>query len=111
MGKCSCRHRGSPVDVEHKRAGDGRGFLGVQRVLAQRPTGTPAGAEPRRGLNPRIACRDKWRRIQALGQLLEFVHDHHMALKEWRAGARRAVFPAGTYLMRVLHAAPCAAPA
>jgi REP element-mobilizing transposase RayT len=88
----------------------GRGFLGVKRVLAQSPFGKPPRTEPRRGLNPRVACRDKWRRIQALGQLVEFLHDYRRALETWRRGAATVLFPAGTYLMRVLHRAPCAAP-
>jgi hypothetical protein len=91
-------------------AAAGRGFLGVKRVLAQSPFGKPPRAEPRGGLNPRVAGRDKWRRIQALGQLVEFLQDYRRALETWRRGAAAAVFPAGTYLMRVLHGAPCAAP-
>jgi REP element-mobilizing transposase RayT len=91
-------------------AADGRGFLGVRRVLVQRPTGDPPRPEPRRGLNPRVACRDTGRRIEALGRLVEFLRDHRQAFVQWRAGARCVVFPAGTYLMRVLHGASCAAP-
>jgi REP element-mobilizing transposase RayT len=91
-------------------AAAGRGFLGVTRVLAQSPFGKPPGTEPRGGLNPRVAARDKWRRIQALGQLVEFLQDYRRALQAWRRGAATAIFPAGTYLMRVLHRAPCAAP-
>jgi putative transposase len=47
-------------------ASQGRGFLGVPRVLAQRPFDRPPRPEPRRGLNPRLACRDTWRRIKAV---------------------------------------------
>ena len=42
------------------------GFLGATRVLAQRPTARPHSSEPRRSLNPRVACRDKWKRIEVL---------------------------------------------
>jgi putative transposase len=91
-------------------AADGRGFLGAQRVLAQPPSASPSLPAPLGGLNPRIACRDKWRRIQALAQLVEFLHDYRRAFDAWRSGASRVLFPAGTYLMRVLHAAPCASP-
>ncbi len=85
-----------------------RGFLGVRRVLAQKPTSRPSVGEARRALNPRLAGRDTWRRIEALGRLREFVRTYRAAWKARRAGAEGVVFPYGTYLLRVLHAAPCA---
>jgi REP element-mobilizing transposase RayT len=86
---------------------EGRSFLGVARVLAQKPGARPAPGEPRRALNPRVGCRNKWGRIEALLRLAEFVRAHREALDAWRAGVRDALFPAGTWLMRVQHAAPC----
>jgi hypothetical protein len=91
-------------------ASQGRGFLGVARVLAQSFFGRPAPGEPRRELSPRIACRNKWKRIEALQQLVEFKRAYRDALTSWRAGLRHACFPPGTWQMRVLHAAPCAVP-
>lgn len=88
----------------------GRSFLGPAAVLAQLPLARPRGQEPLRGLKPRIACRDKWRRIQALGNLIEFLQAYRLAFAQWRAGALGVLFPHGTYLMRVLHGASCAAP-
>jgi hypothetical protein len=52
---------------------EGRAFLGVARVLAQKPSARPAPGEPRRTMNPRVACRNKWGRIEALLRLAEFV--------------------------------------
>src|SRR5512137_639880 len=46
------------------QAASGRGFLGAQRVLAQPPLATPSHPAPRGRLNPRLACRDTWRRVQ-----------------------------------------------
>ena len=86
---------------------EGRAFLGVARVLAQKPRARPSPGEPRRTLTPRVACRNKWGRIEALLRLAEFVRAHREALGAWRAGVRDALFPAGTWLMRVQHAAPC----
>jgi REP element-mobilizing transposase RayT len=86
---------------------EGRSVLGVARVLAQKPGARPASGEPRRTLNPRVACRNKWGRIEALLRLAEFVRAHREALDAWRAGVRDVLFPAGTWLMRVQHAAPC----
>jgi hypothetical protein len=84
------------------------GFLGAARVLAQKPFATPAAGEPRRGLDPRVACRDKWRRIEALGRLVAFLRGYRDAWRAWRAGDATARFPPGTYLLRVLHGVPCA---
>jgi REP element-mobilizing transposase RayT len=85
------------------------GFLGVARVLAQKPTARPAPGEPRRTLNPRIAGRDKWKRIEALARLVEFLRSYRSAWAARCAGQAHAVFPCGTYLLRVLHGVPCAA--
>ena len=84
------------------------GFLGVARVLAQKPTGRPAPGEPRRALNPRAAARDKWKRIEVLRRLVEFLRSYRSAWAARRAGRADAVFPRGTYLLRVVHCVPCA---
>ena len=84
------------------------GFLGVARVLAQKATGRPAPGEPRRTLNPRVATRDKWKRIEALGRLVEFLRSYRSAWAARRTGRADATFPPGTYLLRVLHGVPCA---
>lgn len=81
-------------------------FLGRARVLAQHPLAKPRPGEPRRGLNPRIACRDRWKRIEALGRLTRFLSDYRVAWAKWCADAPDVLFPAGTYQMRVLHGAP-----
>src|SRR5512138_1996376 len=94
--------------AESRRA-EKRPFLGVAGVLAQRPTSRPAPGEPRRKLNPRVACRDKWRRIEALQRLTTFLREYREAFRAWARGARDVVFPAGTYLMQVHHGVCCAA--
>jgi REP element-mobilizing transposase RayT len=83
-------------------------FLGVAKVLAQDPFARPATKEPFGKLNPRIACKDKWRRIQALQRLGTFVSEYRAALAQWRAGVRDVLFPAGTWLMRRQHGVCCA---
>lgn len=93
---------------QQKFAAEGRRFLGVARVLAQNPFARPPAGEPRFELKPRIAARDKWRRIEGLLRLKSFVLEYRQALAEWRSGARSAVFPAGTYHLRVLHGVLCA---
>jgi REP element-mobilizing transposase RayT len=86
---------------------EGRSFVGVARVLAQKPTARPAPGEPRRTLSPRVACRNKWGRIEALLRLAEFGRAYREALHAWRTGLREALFPPGTWLMRVRHAVRC----
>ncbi len=83
------------------------GFLGAARVLAQRPWARPASGAPRRQLNPRVASRDKWKRIEALCRLGEFVAAYRDALRRFCAGCRDACFPRGTYLLRVRHRVRC----
>jgi putative transposase len=90
-------------------AASGRGFVGAKRVLQQRHTSRPTTGDPRRELNPRVAARDKWKRIEVLSRLVEFVRAYREALRARRAGRLDAVFPAGTYLMRVAHGVPCGA--
>jgi putative transposase len=85
------------------------GFLGVARVLAQKPMGRPTSGEPRRGLNPRVAARDKWKRIEALGRLVEFLRAYRSAWAARCAGGTNVMFPCGTYLLRVAHGVVCAA--
>jgi REP element-mobilizing transposase RayT len=95
-------------DAERSRRRGRGGFLGVRRVLAQKPMARPAPGEPRRGLNPRIAARDKWKRIEALGRLVDFLGSYRRAWAARCAGDSDAVFPCGTYLMRVVHGVSCA---
>jgi REP element-mobilizing transposase RayT len=94
-------------DAAREITGKGRRFLGVTRVLMQNPFARPARGEPRFGLKPRIAARDKWKRIEGLLRLGAWHDAYDVALERWRAGFRDVVFPAGTWLMRVLHGARC----
>jgi hypothetical protein len=89
-------------------ASERRTPLGAKGVLAQRFTARPAGGDPRRQLNPRIASRDKWKRIEALARLTDFLKNYRDAWRKRRAGEAHE-FPAGTYHLRVFHGAPCAA--
>ena len=88
----------------------GRDFLGRRGVLRQSPLDSPATVEPRRALNPRIAGRDKWKRIEALLRLKDFVAAYRVAWGRFRDGVRDVLFPPGTYWARVHHHALCASP-
>ena len=98
------------LEDEHQRefAEKRRRFLGAARVLAQSPFSHPSPGEPRFVLEPRIAARDKWRRIEGLQRLKSFVQAYREAWLARRAGALDVLFPAGTYLLRLMHGAQCA---
>ncbi len=97
----------SSIEREKQREHGPGGFLGAKRVLRQSPFSSPAPGEPRRKLNPRIAARDKWKRIEAISRLVDFLHAYRSAWKQRRAGILDVVFPAGTYQLRVEHGVLC----
>lgn len=83
-------------------------FLGALKVLAQETWRRARTPEPRRQLNPRVAARDKWKRLETLARLVDFLQRYRAAWRARRTGDLAAIFPPGTYLMRVAHGAPCA---
>ena len=82
--------------------------MGRKAVLAQSPTASPLSREPRRKLNPRVAARDKWPRVEALLRLKAFRAEYARARDLWLAGLD-VVFPTGTWWLRMFAAVPCAA--
>lgn len=86
---------------------EGRGFMGAKRVLAQKPTARPAHRQTVGGLNPRIAGRDKWKRIEALRGLVAFRDAYRAAYRAMRAGRQGVTFPHGTYWLRIAHGVRC----
>jgi REP element-mobilizing transposase RayT len=100
----------SALEESHRREIDssGRRFLGARRVLAQNPLSRPSPGERRFKLNPRIAARDKWKRMEGLSRLKGFLDEYRKAWRARRAGVLDVLFPPGTYLLRVLHGVQCA---
>lgn len=88
----------------------GKRFAGRRRVLRQSPFARPRNSEPRRGLNPRVAARGKWLRIEAVQRLKRFVSEYREVLKRFALGERAVVFPYGTYAMRVRFRVMCSGP-
>ena len=68
-------------------------------MLAQSWRAAPSTEAPRRNLSPRIACRNRWGRIEALARRADFVRDYTDARRAILAGLH-AVLPAGTYGLR-----------
>jgi REP element-mobilizing transposase RayT len=91
------------TDVESKAATRRRAtdvaVLGPRRILAQAWDHRPGDPAPRRQLNPGLACRDKWLRIERLMANRLFQSLYRRAFSDFRAGGG-AVFPFGTWLMR-----------
>ena len=88
----------------------GQSILGARQVLQQSPNANPGTQEPRRRLNPRIAARDRWQRVQALQQWKAFLDSYREAWVAFCSGDRMACFPAGTYWMRVRFGVRCSGP-
>jgi putative transposase len=96
-------------EVARKRhRAEGRKFLGKRAVIEQDPFASPATREERRGLSPRVAGRNRWLRMELLAQCADFARQYREALTKWCARKRDAIFPVGTYLMRVRHLVRCA---
>ncbi len=96
------------VQREHDQ--EGRRFAGAARVLSRSPTSRPPSDEPRRALRPRFAARDPQKRSAARSRLSEFWRAYRRSWTARRSGALGVIFPAGTYLLRIMHGVPCAAP-
>jgi len=94
--------------ARERRVRKRRKVVGRRTVRGQHHEDTPTTWAKRFRLKPRVATKDKWRRIEALARLEGFIESYRDALQEWRAGNRRAVFPYGTTLMRVVHGVCCA---
>lgn len=81
------------------RSASGARVVGRGRVRRQDWRERPKTLEPRRGLNPRVACKNVWRRIETLRRNSAWVRAYRAARDIWRAGGE-GVFPAGTYWLR-----------
>ena len=75
-------------------------FVGVQRLLAMKPTDQPQTREPRRNPRLHIAARNTCRRIEEIHNLKAWHRDYADAFRRARAGDPDVVFPAGTYWMK-----------
>jgi len=82
-----------------ERQRTGRRVLGRRRVLRQSWRDTPTSREPRRGLRPRVAARNKWLRVMALLRNADWQAEYRAARATWLAGLP-AEFPPGTYWLK-----------
>ena len=81
----------------------GRKFIGMRAIRAQNRYARPRSREKRGRISPRVACKDKWRRIERIQANKQWLIDYKESLERYDAGDRDVEFPYGTYLMRVRH--------
>ena len=92
--------RRAEESARQERAARGGRVLGRKAILRAKPTDAPRSVEPRRGMRPALACRDRARRIQELSALLAFRARRTAARLRYLADERDVLFPHGTYRVR-----------
>lgn len=81
--------------------------VGRAAVMRQSPFGAPQRPVARRGLKPRVAGRNKWRRVEALQRNKAWLEAYRAAFRRLRDGFRDVLFPAGTYELARLGLVAC----
>jgi putative transposase len=84
--------------------------LGRDRVLKQRWWDGPKTVEPRRRFRPRVASKNRWRKVEALRRDRAFVEAYRSARDAWLAGTV-VEFPSGTYWLRRFAGVRCSSSA
>ena len=97
------RERQARAEVQQR----GSACLGTERALKTSPYDRAKSWEPLRGRNPHFAVgkRQTQAFFEAVAALRAFRRAYRDAMDRWRVGVRTACFPAGTWVMRVVHAA------
>jgi putative transposase len=89
-----------------ERTERGARVLGRAAVRRQDWRERPKTLEPRRQLDPRIACKNLWARIEALARNRAWIEVYRFARDCWAAG-QKVTFPLGTYWLRRFAGVPC----
>lgn len=103
---------GDRVSLVEAQAADerrkkGTRIAGRKAVLRRSPYSHPRTPPPRRNLNPRVAGRDKKKRLAVLERMKRFAVRYKQALKQLAEGAADVVFPAGTWQLARLGVVRC----
>jgi len=95
-----------------RRAADEAGlpFLGRRAVRKASRYAAPSSPDRRFRMSPRVACRDKWARIERLARDRAWLDDYGVCRDRWTAGDRTVAFPYGTYKLRVVCGVRCRPP-
>lgn len=83
-------------------------FVGRDAVLRQAFSAMPKTPAPRRNPSPRIAAKSTPERVRAIRGMVDFVQEYRAVWHAWRSGNRAAVFPLGTYALRIYARVACA---
>jgi REP element-mobilizing transposase RayT len=75
------------------------GVMGMEAVMQQDWNDCPTSHEPRRGLKPRVAGKNKWARIAALQRSAAWLEAYAVARLAFVSGERDVEFPFGTWWM------------
>jgi putative transposase len=79
-----------------ERREQGISLVGRKAVLRQPWSQSPTSHDTRRGLSPRVACMNKWARIEALQRNQTFIDLYRAARADHLAG-QDAIFPPGSW--------------
>jgi putative transposase len=85
----------------------GKRVLGVEKILAQSPFACPKSHAPHFKMNPRLAAKSKWARIEALLRNRGFQGKYRDAIRRHVAGVANVLFPFGTYWMKKFGKVSC----
>ena len=101
------------AEAEHNAAAErresGERIVGRAAVRAQHWNDCPRSREPRRVLDPRIACKNTWRRIEALVRNRVWLAAYRRAREAFLAGTALP-FPHGTFWLRRYAGVACEPP-
>jgi REP element-mobilizing transposase RayT len=93
-----------------KRMAEGRRVVGRKAIRRQSPFSSPRTWDQRRGISPRVATKNKWRRIELLTQNKLFQRRYREAHKRRSAGDVDVLFPYGSYKLSVQGLVRCEPP-
>ena len=83
-------------EAEHRAEGKA---ATMRRVRKQNWWECPESCDPRWGMKPTVAGRNKWARIEALRGSKEWLTAYYQALERFLGGDRKVEFPPGTWHM------------
>ncbi|HET6147031.1 MAG TPA: hypothetical protein VFH68_05825 [Polyangia bacterium] len=79
-----------------ERRESGRRIVGRAVIRGQHWNDSPRSREPRRVLDPRVACKNTWRRVEALARNKVWLEAYRRAREAFVSGVE-AAFPHGTF--------------
>jgi hypothetical protein len=92
--------RAKEAEHRERRRKGGIAILGRARILAQDPFDSPESFAPRFNLSPKVACKNKWARIEALSRNRGFWEKYRASFLSHMAGVANVIWPFGTYWMK-----------